>query len=35
LIHGHSQDQSQSTDIQDHLKPMVEIIRTLLLLNTS
>jgi len=35
LIHGHSQDQSQSTDIQDHLKPMVEIIRTLLLLNPS
>ncbi|MCS4162213.1 CheY-like chemotaxis protein [Salinibacter ruber] len=35
LIHGHSQDQNQSTDIQDHLKPMVEIIRTLLLLNPS
>lgn len=35
VIHGHSQDQSQATDIQDHLEPMVEILRTLLLLDTS
>lgn len=35
LIHGHSQDQSQSTDIQDHLEPMVEIMMTLLLIGTN
>jgi len=34
LIHGHSQSQSQPTDVQGHLKPMVEVLRTLLLLNT-
>lgn len=35
LIHGHSQDQSKPTDIEKHLKPMVEVMRTLLLLSVG